>query len=609
MRFTDLDIKNFFSLEEAHLDFTPGLHFVEGLNHDMSADDEDESNGAGKSSLFEALEWCLYGTVSRKLEKRNGMVNNKTGKNCRVQVRFEHNGSEYRIVRTIKDDEYGTVLRWWRDGVEQTKHEMSATKVDLKAALPVPAEAFLHAVRVGQGMPSKFLSLSETQKQDFLCEIVDLTIYDRALDRTKQRESAEQQDINLLVGAITTTREQVARWEDNLRTYQGALDQYRQQKAPDFNAVKAKIAEIDEKVVEYRRNEKILISYIEAREAELVEVRPKTQTAQVDAQKVYVEVEKAKADVIRLTKDRDQFARVPDKCPTCGKPIEKQSINVQLAKLDNEIGQSKVLQARLEKTYKVAYAKLHDAQQAEGKLVQDLTEKQGQLPQYSSYFAKMQTSRDTFANAAAEHERKIAEMEGRIATTQETIESLDAEIPEREKQKAGHEKALKHWNHLKTIIPNLRAAATAQILTYLNERVEHYMKIFSAGAMGMELVQERYGKQSKIKVDLRTPAGSYGASSGGEQRRVDLAVYMALSDLLKISSGTTCNLLVADEIMDGVSPAGIRKFVRLLREKADEGMCIFVMSHHPAVKNSPFDTTMLVEKRDGLAKLLQSATV
>jgi DNA repair exonuclease SbcCD ATPase subunit len=160
------------------------------------------------------------------------------------------------------------------------------------------------------------------------------------------------------------------------------------------------------------------------------------------------------------------------------------------------------------------------------------------------------------------------------------------------------------WVYWRDSIPNLRAAAMEEILVYLNDRIGEYMSEFSSGVMGMEVYQVPYGKKSKIKVNLRTSGGTYEMSSGGERRRIDLAVYLALSDLLHVASGVQCNVLVADEIMDGLSPEGVKKFSEILRKKANNGMCVLVVSHNPAVRQIiEYDSIITVEKRNDRAKL------
>jgi DNA repair exonuclease SbcCD ATPase subunit len=169
------------------------------------------------------------------------------------------------------------------------------------------------------------------------------------------------------------------------------------------------------------------------------------------------------------------------------------------------------------------------------------------------------------------------------------------------------EKSARHWKYWVVSIPNLRAAAISKLLTYVNHRIAYYMQIMSSGAMGMELYQKAHGKGSKIQVDLRTPGGTYVASSGGERRRVDLAVFLGLFDLLQMSSGIHFNVLVCDEIMDGLSPAGVRKLASVFREKADEGMAVYVISHNPAVQQvCQFDTVQTIERRGGRANLIDS---
>lgn len=605
MKFVSLEVHNFFSISRAVLEFHSGLHFVEGLNHDMAADD-DESNGSGKSSIFEALEWCLYGTVSRKLAKPTGVVNNKVGKNCLALVVFEHEGKTFKVRRTIRHDDYGTSLNWWLDGVEQTKHETTATKQHLAEQLPLPHTVFRHAVMVGQGMPEKFLDLPENAKQEFLCQIVDLDIYERAAETLKSEETALQEKANLLVGSIATVSEQIDTYTAAVTEADDSLLRFDREEAPSADNLQAQIEQIDREVAQYRENQKVLHQYIADQEEEESGKSAALSDAQAAGAPALQALEAVKAEARRLGAERNQFEAIPDQCPTCGSALDRSNADVQLLRIDHALAETQQQLQQAQARYDAVAGSIGDAKAELAVVQQTLRKYRAQLPQYTAYFEKAQRQKDALSSTRANYERRRVELATHRNTTVETLQKLQEALPAKLEEQAGLENRLAHVRHLKALVPNLRAAATSQILDYINERVDHYMQVLSSGTMGASLVQVQHGKKSRINVDLKTPAGNYGASSGGERRRIDLAIFMALSDLLKASTGTACNLLIADEIMDGVSPVGIRKFMDLLRERADSGMCVFVMSHHPDVRNTDWTSTMLVEKRDGLAELHNS---
>ena len=96
-----------FSIKEAKIDLNDrGLVLIEGVNED---DPSAKSNGAGKSSIVDALCWCLYGKTARGVSS-DAVVNRKTKKNCCVSVLIQDGEDEYPVVRSRKHDKNGTGL-------------------------------------------------------------------------------------------------------------------------------------------------------------------------------------------------------------------------------------------------------------------------------------------------------------------------------------------------------------------------------------------------------------------------------------------------------------------------------------------------------------------
>jgi DNA repair exonuclease SbcCD ATPase subunit len=80
VNFKSISIRNFLSIAEADVpDFPQGVHLVTGHNLDMGVDGS-ESNAAGKSSLFDAIMWGLFGTIARDGAKADDVVNRTVGK-------------------------------------------------------------------------------------------------------------------------------------------------------------------------------------------------------------------------------------------------------------------------------------------------------------------------------------------------------------------------------------------------------------------------------------------------------------------------------------------------------------------------------------------------
>jgi len=638
MKFSSLHMTAFLSIEESTLTFQNGVHLVDGVNYDMECDGN-ESNGSGKSSFTaDALLWCFFGEVSRGKCKDNEVINRSIGKNCLVEAFFEHEGKTWKVRRTRKHDDYGNSLSFWIDNEEMTLKGTRETAKLLAEYLPISATMFKHAIQVGQGMPDKFLDLSEREKQELLCEVVDMGVYEKALDHAKGEIAVRNQSIVMTDGSITGIQGQVEKWALELENYKVSLRTYESRSAEDMDALRKKAALLeiginsDNALAEKMSEAKVYPLKATAHSIQLElgradEVKDMMEnalapfSAQVDG--TYRAVTDIMARGKAMKAQQAELANAPKNCPTCGQKIEGEDVKPHLLEL------SEKQEALFRDEYKPALAayeaaKVEQAEQNKTlhlhlecivKRKRDLQEVNTNLQKAQEDIQALlrgipskQREKDQTEATLRTYETQASQMRDKVKYTESQLGELTKSITPHVERKKQLERERDHWAFWKESVPNLRASAMEEVLSFLNERLDYYMDTFSAGAMGVRLYQEAYGKGSKIKVEMRTPAGTYGMSSGGEKRRVDLALYLSLSDLLQVSAGLKSNILVADEICDGLSPTGVRKFLDVLRLKAQDGMAVFVITHNVAVAQSfEFDSTYLVERRNGVARVLHAA--
>jgi DNA repair exonuclease SbcCD ATPase subunit len=590
-----------------------------------------------------------------------------------VRVKFKVKDQSWEVVRARKHSDHGNFLRWWIDGVEMTKDSALATKKELADNLPISHTVFRHAVQVGQGMPDRFLSLSETQKQDLLCEILDLNIYDDALqtvnnilrqlepdiifqqdNKTRAEEAAKAAynsvfcnttDLTEIKKSISSKRGQVQPLLEEKELIESGISKKEekiQQARSEYQSkserigvlndmARTKRSRADSSIKEAREKARENLSGWEAAEAQI------KNNYDEAAHKLSLE----KMRVGHLKGRVDEVKNTPSTCPTCNQPLSnRDGIEAKLKEAQEESNKAVEDMAEVERSYK-SYEKAKEEfsikmEEAKGiwdKYVEDVTkvandglkeddEVSTSLGKEATVlFGEMNRLEEELRQEKGRHraildlidgrnrtikeeEVEQARIEERLAIAKRSLEESNKEVETASGKVEELIKTQTHWKYWKESIPNLRAAAMEQVLTFLNERIGVYMSEFSSGVMGMDFYQIPHGKKSKIKTNLRTPGGTYELSSGGERRRIDLSVYLALSDLLHVASGISCNVLVADEIMDGLSPVGVQKFSEILRKKADNGMCIFVVSHNSNVRDIvEYDSVLIVERKDDRATL------
>ena len=165
LNFKHVDIKNFFSIGEASVDLSDqGLVQVKGVN---KAPGSSDSNGAGKSSIFEAVYYALTGdTLRGTKEVANRFASSKT---VDITLDFEMDGISYRIERTRNHPKHGNNLKIWKNDVDISGDKLKKSEAILAQELGLVDSSLINGIIIlGQSMPNRFTSLTPIQRKDRL---------------------------------------------------------------------------------------------------------------------------------------------------------------------------------------------------------------------------------------------------------------------------------------------------------------------------------------------------------------------------------------------------------------------------------------------------------
>jgi len=200
IQLTGLEIQNFLCFSEADLSLdSRGLLCVLGDNRDSGAAD---SNGAGKSALFEALFWGLFGKTLRAIKLDDVIRRDAEKEGCLVRVSFKDTdtGESYVVLRTRKHHEKGSDVwleSYASDGIlkdlrgEKTR---SGTQSVIEAVLGMGSDMFKQIVLFGIGGHTRFSELGDAGQKKLLEEILKLSIYERAAASARKQKSDNQKE-------------------------------------------------------------------------------------------------------------------------------------------------------------------------------------------------------------------------------------------------------------------------------------------------------------------------------------------------------------------------------------------------------------------------------
>lgn len=633
MKITDFEIENFLSIGEAKLRLDGlGLVHISGENLDETSAD---SNGSGKSSIGDAISWCLWGTTARGVSA-DDVVNTAAGKNCRVAITIDDAGDIYRVTRYRKAAKHKNALvlerfenNAWTD---LSKGTGSMTQKQIERLLGCSEEVFNAAVYSGQEnipdiprMTDKQLKILVEQAAgvDVLAsayEVARLKLRERSETRANAQISLDraQQRHQDSLDAVQRVSDQTTQWEANqantiaqlkadtvraLAALETAKAQFDEQGEA---SVKAGIAECEAKISAVsgeRQREQLLNSESHAAQQAHQTTLNRVSLEERSGQTAADAITKANADLQRTE------ASVGAPCTSCKRPLDGKHLEAAIAAARQKVEDAK----KVLEDVAGRISKAKDAIPMSEKMMQnagnDLAQHRAAMTDVSAEGDRLRNlQRELQLNAAhkAEVERlkqnaqNVAMNWKRETLTQnpynDMIEQANQEILDRaaDMHNAGDVRATAQTEeaYAQAVVDvyapaGVRAHRLDEATPFLNDRTAHYLGSLADGAIDAfwTTVSETKAKGNLVEkfsvtVEKAGSAPTFNALSGGEKRKVRLACALALQDLVATRAAKSIELFIGDEIDDALDPAGLERLMSVLEEKARERGTVIVISHN-----------------------------
>lgn len=529
MQIKKLIAKNFYSFRELELDFSDftGITRILGRNKDSGG-----SNGAGKSALFEAVTWGIYGSTIRKSTEA-ALVNSQASKDCSVCVVLEKKGIGTVSITRAKRP---TSLNVEVNGVLVNRENATQTQEYLEELLETDYKSFLASVVFGQHSTFTFLDSSPEDKRKIIKNCFNLDDIFSKRASVKQLKSSYQGELKVISTLITNLIQEKLRLEGEVPD-----EKYKLMKLPSLE----KILKAESKIVE---NEKHIREYQRA-----------------------------------IKKERDRLRRIND---SIKEGVYKDEKECHVCKSKYTKSQTKKDITQLKKEAKELENQLKDKEI----LIKDLRDiNETSKPKISSSeWAKYNKKNKQIENAQGSIHRLT-----QVSNQLEEYESKRLELESLLEVMKFWEIAFSEKGLIRYIIRN--------ILDYFNLRSNEYASILTNGQFSLEFNDELSETIRNNNVETK-----YISLSGGEKRKVNLAIMLALQDLSSKISRTDCNLLFFDEVCDNIDNPGILAVNNLLRmlESQNPEKKVLVITHNNYLQELLGDTdAVTVRKHKGISKV------
>ncbi len=631
-----LRLQNFMAIGAGELRFDGrGVRLIEGKNFDSPTS---TSNGSGKSSIPEGLQWAIYGTTRRGL-KGDEVINRKAGKDCRVELEFD----DYLIIRTRKDELLGTSLKFFQmdrrpEGLgawlDITLGTMKDTQALIEKTINLSELTFSKVACFGQGDIKGFAGLTDAELKKVFEQALGLTFFSEDHAKVKgERVRLEtslisaRADLGSAEGQKRFAEEKIAYLKKSIDEHKESTDQAVRDAESEIERI---VVERDGIVTSATAEVKTAmgeIATLDAKAAKLdeletlqkkLEEKDRMLSHQLSEASTIWKLKACELDALREELEKIE-AKVGTPCGECGKTYAEEDLEGAREATDARIA-SKLKE--LEDSKKRA-SELGPELNKIADLGKQLAER---IKEYAGVRERIAALKRHIEEVKRNAKSRIADIEWRRKQTEERIKKLksngssaedDLKVAESERLSAESsilaaqkaiddlEEAIETAKALETILASeLKSYVFDSVTPELNKLVDRNIKALDDIDIEIQTVKKlksgEFREKFSIEVNNKHGAEVFHGNSGGEQQKVNLAISLGINRLVRSMAEKPINCIFLDEAFENLDEGSSEAVTELI--KSVDAPNIFLITHRGEIKDLIPDA-IKVEKRGGIATL------
>ena len=534
------------------------------------------TNGAGKSTVLDALCFSLFGKPFRKINKSQ-LINTANEKDCRVEVEFSIAETEWKVVRGIKPN----LFEIHRNGLamDQFSNANDQQKWLEKNVLKMNYKSFTQIVILGSSAFVPFMQLTATNRREVIEDLLDIKIFSsmNALIRDKIKDVRDE------IKTLDLKKESL---NDKVKMQKNFIDELESESQGRIESNRDKITTLFAESDQY-------VSENEAFENDIHDLTI-SQEVVTGAKGKLVELGmlrgKISQRVSTITKEHKFFTE-HTVCPTCGQDIEEE---FRINKTADAQTKAKELQSgykELEDAIKTEEEREHQFTQLSKEITtlthgisKNNTRISGCQRQIRDLESEIQTITDKLANRNTEHE-KLEEFNERLRETYETV--------------ASKKDTIQYYNFSYGLLKDggVKTKIIKKYLPLINQQVNRYLQMMD--------FYINFTLDEEFNETIQSPIHdnfSYASFSEGEKMRIDLALLFTWREVARMKNSVNTNLLIMDEVFDSsLDGFGTEEFLKIIRFVIKDAN-VFVISHKTGMDDR-FDNVVKFEKIKGFSRM------
>jgi DNA repair exonuclease SbcCD ATPase subunit len=527
------------------------------------------ANGAGKSTILDALTFSLFGKPFRKINKPM-LLNSINGSDLVTEIEFNSGKNKFKIVRGIKPG----IFEVWQNGVLL---DQSSTTADYqnyleKNILKMNYKSFTQIVVLGSSTFVPFMRLPLASRREIIEDILDIQIFSVMNINLKEKLKFANDDIKDRDYQIDLLEEKVMMQ----RNFITNLDLQNQND----------IQEKNNKIIHFTKLENNVANKFEQlnQDRETISEEMKQFSTATSKLKKLGNLRGKIQQKFSSHRKEHEFFTENTTCPTCTQHISEDLRDTKVSEILNSIKELKQGMEEMEEAIKLEEEResnFNELSQKWSSLFNEMQIHQFQISSYQSQIQDLQQEISQLQNNNANRNEEDSKLQGLEKALQESKNQMISIKEERDCLLAASQ--LLKDNGIKTRIIKRYLPVMNKLINEYLQNMDFYVN-FTLNESFEETIKSRY-----------RDSFSYESFSEGEKARIDIALLLTWRAIAKLKNSVDTNLLILDEIFDGsLDQSGTSELGWILRN-FDDSTNVFVISHKEGMDDK-FHKTWKCEK-------------
>ena len=534
------------------------------------------TNGAGKSTILDALTFVLFNKPFRKINKPQ-LINSVNEKDCVVEIEFSTGSVDWKVVRGIKPN----IFEIYKDDqlLDRAAAATDQQKWLEENVLKLNYKSFTQIVILGSASFVPFMQLPAASRREIIEDLLDIRIFSFMSNILRERIRKTNESVR----ELTIRKDLVEEKIEMQNNFIEELD----------NRGKQNIKDKKEKIWQNLQQENDLLGVNDLKNNELESVQKKIESfsnSDKKIKKLGTLRGKLQQKVSMITKEH-KFFKENTVCPTCDQKIEE---SFRLNRINDAQSKAKELQQ--------GFLELEDAIRLEEEKVNQFKVLSREATNLTHDISKNNTRISGIQNRTRELEQEIQTITEQLEnrnTERHVLEKLNGELEnlQNEQSEQKQNNIYNDFAHSLMKDGGVKSKIIKRYLPLMNQQINKYLQLMD--------FYINFSLDEEFKETIKSPIHedfSYESFSEGEKMRIDLSLLFTWREIAKMKNSANTNLLILDEIFDSsLDGFGTEYFTKIIKFVVTDAN-VFVISHKADELVDKFDNIVKFDKIKGFSK-------